>query len=151
MLTEVCQYLRNWFERDKLYGWYKIENHVLVKLDGTALPIVSGQYIRIIGSMFNDGVHKIGDNEDELTDEAEFAGAIWLMAVPPDFIKLVEEISNWQDKYGDVEGPNMSPFSSESFGGYSYTKAQGYAGSGGGMLTSWDSVFSSRLAPWRKI
>ena len=50
-----------------------------------------------------------------------------------------------------LENPNMSPFSSESFGGYSYSKAQGYAGEGGGMLNTWQAIFASRLAPWRKI
>ena len=151
MLTEICQYLRNWFEREKLLGWFSVENGVLLASDGTALPLLSGQYYRIIGSYYNDGVHKAGDIGDVLEDEPAFAGAVWLMAVPPDFLSLAKEIEDWQEKYGNVENPNMSPFASESFGGYSYTKAQGFAGSGGGMLTSWDTVFVNRLAPWRKI
>ena len=53
MLTEICQELRNWFEKSKLYGTYMIVNGSL-----TVPGAQNGQYVRIIGSVFNDGVHK---------------------------------------------------------------------------------------------
>lgn len=141
ILTELCQELRNWFDRNqpKYYGDFKIEDGALV------LPLKDGQYFRIIGSLLNDGVHQYGD---VLVDE-EFSGAVWSMAIPPAVLSLAKEIEDWISKYGDVM---TSPFSSESFGGYSYSKAQGYAGSnGGGMLSTWQAVFADRLNRWRKI
>ena len=151
MLTEICQYLRNFFERDKWHDAFKVAGGVLTYADGAALPLMDGQYYRIIGSVFNDGVHKWGDVEDALIDEPKFTGSVWPMAVPPDLINLADEIKAWNEKYGGVDSTNMSPFSSESFGGYSYNKAQGFAATGGGMLTSWQSLYAARLAPWRKI
>ena len=148
MLTEICQYLRNWFERKKIYGWFKIANGILIAADGTALPLLSGQYFRLIGSVLNDGVHKAGDAGDTLTDEPAFAGAVWTMAVPPDFLTLVGEIGNWISANANALN---SPYQSESFGGYSYTLRSGTDTSGQSTGVSWESQFASRLAPWRKI
>lgn len=150
MLTEICQYLKNWFNRKpdgtdypKADGMFTIEDGVL----NTDI-LADGQYFRIMGSLFNDGVHKYGDAD--LTDET-FDGEIWSMGIPPGVIKLADDITAWVKKYGDIDSVAMSPYQSESFDGYSYTKQQGYASVGGGMLTSWNEVFASQLAPWRKI
>ena len=126
-------------------GTFTIEDGVL-DIEGLA----DGQYFRIMGSLFNDGVHKFGDKDDTLKDET-FSGVIWTMGVPVEVVKLAEDIKAWQEKYGNVDSPAMSPYSSESFDGYSYNKQQGFASTGGGMLTSWNAVFASRLAPWRKL
>ena len=148
MLTEICYKINNFFalDEDKHIGHFTITNGQLMP----SLPIQDGQYYRIIGSVFNDGVHLYGDQEEALHDE-EFDGGVWLMRVPEDVIALAKDIEAWQAKYGTVDSANMSPYSSESFGGYSYSKAQGYASTGGGMLTSWDAVFAARLTPYRKI
>lgn len=151
MLTQICQYLRNWFERDKLLGSFVVENGVLTYADGAALPLIAGQYFRVIGSVLNDGVHKLGD---ALSDEPEFSGAVWAMAVPPDVAELGAEMSEWQEKYGNASSAAMSPFTSESFGGYSYSKSLSggsSSGSGSGGAASVFDVFAGRLAPWRKI
>ena len=147
MLTELCQELRNWFVREKHFGTFTIENGELSILSDFLLE---NQYFRIVGSVFNDGVHKYPD--DELVDET-FAGSIWAMAVPPSVIALCDEIEAWQDKYGAIDGQAMSPYSSESFGGYSYSKSSGgsSSGSGSGGGVSWKSVFGDRLNRWRKI
>lgn len=107
--------------------------------------IQDNQYFRIVGSVFNDGVHQY-TSELELTDET-FTGAIWLMAIPKDVIDLATEISDWKEKYADTVN---SPFQSESFGGYSYSKASGGSSSGSSGPT-WQSVFAKRLNEWRKI
>lgn len=152
MLTEICQYLHNWFNRKldgsdypKQSGTIAIENGELI----TSI-LADGQYFRVIGSLFNDGVHKYGDSSDVLKDE-EFEGEIWSMGVPLEIVKLADDVDAWMEKYGTVDSEAMSPFSSESFGGYSYNKQQGFASTGGGMLTTWESIFSDRLSPWRKI
>ena len=148
ILTELCQELRNWFDRNqpKYYGEFTIENGVLILSDNMSLK--DGQYFRIVGSALNDGVHKYGVYGDSLEDEI-FNGSVWAMAIPPSVISLAKDIGDWIDKYGDVMN---SPYSSESFGGYSYSKAQGYSGTGGGkMLSTWRAVFANRLNRWRKI
>ena len=143
MLTELCQELRNWFERDKYFDTFTIENGAIIVPDGS---LQNGQFFRVIGSVFNDGVHEYG--VDELTDEV-FRGAIWAMAVPPAVIDLSERISEWETKYGDSVS---SPYSSESFGGYSYTKANaGRGNAGSGSNPTWQSTFASELNRWRKI
>jgi hypothetical protein len=152
MLTEVCQYLRNWFTRAQYFGEFKIENGELQAqfdngVEFSALPLLEGQYYRIIGSVLNDGVHQYPN--DELKDET-FSGAVWSMAVPPAVEGIANEIKEWQAKYGGADSSMLSPFTSESFGGYSYSKGASASGSGSGGVT-WASVFGNRLAPWRKI
>ena len=148
MLTEICQYLRNWFERNILCGDFVISSGVITEADGTSLPLLTGQYFRVVGSVFNDGVHKLGDQHDVLTDEPQFSGAVWFMAVPPDFLELVKDIEAWVD--GNESAIN-SPYASESFGGYSYSLRSASGGDGGLVGVTWQNQFKSRLNPWRKI
>lgn len=145
MLTELCQELRNWFDLERYFGEFTIEGGQITVPDGS---LQDGQYFRIIGSVFNDGVHLYGDETDVLTDEV-FKGAIWAMAVPPSVIALSKEIDDWNEKYADAVS---SPYQSESFGGYSYSKRSG--GSGSGNISdgiNWQNNFASRLNKWRKI
>lgn len=144
MLTEICQYLRNWFERDKLIGDFVISGGVLTHADGSTLNLLNGQYIRIVGSVLNDGVHQWGSSL--LTDES-FTGAVWSMAVPPTVIQLAEDIKDWCS--ANTAAIN-SPYQSESFGGYSYSMRSG-SGADGYDGAGWESQFKSRLSPWRKI
>lgn len=142
-MTGVFQYLRNWFDRNqpKFHGEFTISNGELVGDFG----IKTGQFYRIIGSALNDGVYKYGEND--LEDET-FTGSIWLMAVPKDVRSLITEIEMWQEKYGGVDSENMSPYTSESFGGYSYSKASGSATS---SVPTWQSVFADRLERYKKL
>lgn len=139
MLTNICQEIRNWFDRGqpKFNGNFTIENNKITEIDE---KIKENQYIRIIGSTFNDGVHKYGE---ELTDE-EFTGSVWLMAIPNSFMKLVDEISEY---VLNNESSDKSPYTSESFGGYSYTRATKSDGS----FVTWIDAFKTRLNAWRKI
>ena len=139
MLTELCGVLRNWFETDRISGTYTVENGSIT------LPILqNGQFFRVVGSVFNDGVHQYPDYA--MADET-FDGSIWPMSVPPALLCLGEEIKAWQEKNGDIAA---SPYTSESFGGYSYSKSTSGSATGAGMVT-WQSVFKSRLNQWRKI
>ena len=142
-LTELCQELRNWFEREKYFDTFTIENGEISVPDGS---LQDGQFFRVIGSVFNDGVHKYG--EDDLTDEV-FTGAVWAMAVPPAVIDLSERISEWITTYGESVS---SPYSSESFGGYSYTKASaGQGNTNSSSNPTWLTTFADELNRWRKI
>lgn len=143
MLTELCAELKNYFLRDGLKdihpGEYTISNGSI------DLPfLLNNQYYRIVGSVFNDGVHKYGDTHDVLTDET-FVGAVWAMALPLSVIALSNEIDAWNTQNADILS---SPYTSESFGGYSYSKASGV--SGGGAFT-WKDQFASRLSKWRRL
>lgn len=136
MLGNVLAYLRNYFPARKWYGTYVVSNGSI------ELPeMQDGQYFRIIGSVFNDGVYKYP--VDTLDDEI-FTGSIWALAVPKDVVELTAEIKEWQKKNGEKAA---GPFQSESFGGYSYTLKSGSDES----VTSWQNAFKSRLNAWRKI
>lgn len=150
MLSELCLYLHNWFNfnQPQYFGMFKIEGGVLISMNDGDMGIAENQYYRIIGSMFNDGVYKHGS--EQLTDES-FDGAVWLMAVPKDVIALNAEIDAWQAQYGAIDSANMSPYQSESFGGYSYSKSSGGSSSGLSSVPTWQSVFADRLARYRKI
>ena len=154
MLTELCQYLKNWFELDQISGKVTItDGNITVVSDsllfsGSAPTIKVGQYIHIEGSIFNNGVFLYGN--DMLTDET-FEGTVWLMGIPQAIIDLDAEITEWRDKYESINSPAMSPFNSESFKGYSYSKGTVSSGAGTESALGWQNVFGPRLAPWRKI
>ena len=146
MLAELCKEIKNWFEYAKFFDTFTIENNAITG----AYSLQENQYFRIVGSVFNDGVYKY-DNKLALTNE-QFTGAIWAMAVPKEVIALAEDIKAWNDKYGNIDSAAMSPFNSESFGGYSYSKSSGGSSSGNVDLSgTWQGVFADRLNHWRKI
>ena len=141
MLTEICAELRNYFEvpNGRHFGKFEISGGSIAPLDF----LQDGQYFRIVGSVFNDGVHQYPASD--LTDEV-FEGAVWAMAVPPTLIALAAEIKDWNNKYGELVN---SPYASESFGGYQYSKAFGAESSGG--VVKWETVFRKQLNRYRKI
>ena len=145
MLSVICDYLKNWFNygQPKYFGKFTISEGQL----NISADIQANQYYRIVGSVFNDGIYKRGS--ESLQDE-EFEGAVWLMAVPKDVIDLCAEIQAWQTKYGNIDSEAMSPFQSESFGGYSYSKASGGNASASSVPT-WQGVFADRLRRYQKI
>ena len=153
MISEICAELRNYFLRDYVnpeqyihYGSFVIANGEM-----QSLPFLKfGQYYRIIGSTFNDGVHKYGANhrgaeDSETLIDEEFDGAIWEMFVPKEVVDLSAEIQDWISKNADTIN---SPYQSESFGGYSYTKA---IASTGKLSTDWQSHFAGKLNRWRRL
>lgn len=150
MIDDVCAYLHNYFDRDlpKYFGEIVITNGELV---GFSDKLQAEQYFRIIGSVFNDGVYKYPATD--LTDETFYNGAVWAMAVPKNLLDIVTDIEAWQAKYGKTDSAAMSPFNSESFGGYSYSKSAGGSGDSTGTSNpnAWQSVFAARLARWKKI
>lgn len=148
MLTEFFQYLKNWFygEQPRYDGEFTIENGQL----NIAEDITLGQYYRIFGSTLNDGVY-LHDGKESLQSET-FKGTVRLMAVPKDVCDLIGDINAWNTKYGGVDSEAMSPFASESFGGYSYSKGQVGNNNGvGSGSASWLSAFASRLSLWKKV
>ena len=94
MLEQVLMNIRNWFtvEGGIHSGTFSIKD------GGITLPFLAdGQYFRIIGSVFNDGLHQYPATD--LVDE-EFSGVIWALAIPPAVVDLADEIQKWQEKNG---------------------------------------------------
>lgn len=138
MLEQVLRHLNNWFLVEIHEGTFTVENGSIT------LPfLLTNQYFRIVGSVFNDDLHQYP--AVDLTDET-FTGSVWVLAVPKAVVALAEDIAAWQEKNGEAVA---SPYQSESFGGYSYTKRS--AGSDSGTLNGWQDAFRSRLNDWRKL
>ena len=137
MLTEICAEIRNYFVSDIHNGTFEIVGGKIAPLDF----IQENQYFRIVGSVFNDGVYK-NTADLVLTDEI-FSGSVWAMAVPPSVVALAEEIK----KYNESDEAKPSAYTSESFGGYSYSKATDE----NGAPIGWKKVFASRLNKYRRI
>lgn len=136
MLEEILQHIHNWFVVPG--GVHK--DTFTIKDGSITLPfLVSGQYFRIVGSIFNDGLHKYP--VEGLTDET-FTGEIWAMAVPPYVIALSSEIEQW------VKDNPDTAYVSESFGGYSRTLG---TSANTGVPLNWQAVFRGRLNAWRKL
>lgn len=136
MLESVLQYLNNFFVIPG--GIY--EDEYSIQEGSITLPfLVDGQYFRIVGSVFNDGVYQYPISN--LKDET-FTGAIWALAIPSSLISIVDEIKAWDEKNGSA-----GPYNSESFGGYSYSRATNASG----MAVGWQDIFAAKLSPWKKL
>lgn len=135
MLEQVLTYLNNWFLMDIYEGTYNVR-------DGSiTLPFLQdGQYFRIMGSVFNDGLYQYPAYG--LVDE-EFAGSVWALAIPRGIIDIASEMETWESKNGAAAA---GPYQSESFGGYSYSKSTGKSGA---AFTVFDA-FSTQLSAYKK-
>lgn len=118
MLEQILMEIHNWFRVqdgvDGIHpGTYTIEN------GGIALPFLrDGQYFRIMGSVFNDGLHRYGPDMEALTDET-FEGTVWALSIPKAVVDAAAEAEAWLAKNGAIAN---GIYTSESFGGYAYTK-----------------------------
>lgn len=148
MLEQVMRQVRNYFIREHHVGKFFISGGMISPHDF----LLDGQRFYVTGSFLSDGVYTyhsdgIKDDDDKeavsLPDET-FEGIVYALAVPPTFIALAGKIEEWVGKFGDVTD---SPYQSESFNGYSYTKS---TGTNGGAVT-WESTFRSQLNQWRKV
>lgn len=140
MLEEILRTINNWFDRDSLVGTFKVAGGALLLPDGF---LKDGQYLRVIGSTFNDGLHcwPVSDMVDE-----DFAGEVRALAIPPAVISLSQEIEEWvQSNKKTLD----APYASESFGGYSYSK-EGASSSQSGS-TGWRAHFRDQLNQWRRL
>ena len=140
MLEQVLRHIHNRFERGYVVGTFEVSSGT-VSVDGAQ----DGQYVWIEGSVFNDGLHSYPLSG--LTDET-FDGRVVLLAVPKAVQDVADSVSDWLADNADVMN---SPYQSESFGGYSYTKADRSSSSDGSSLSGWEAQFKGDLDPWRKM
>lgn len=156
-ITEICAEIRNYFPpMNQRHDMSYIHRGKFTISGGSISPsdfIKPNQYFRIVGSTFNDGVYQNKPETIEKLVDEEFSGAVWAMAVPSSFIELCKEIDEWRIKNESADSVNMSPFTSESFGGYSYSKSSGRSSesSESGNSVTWKSQFSSRLNAYRRL
>lgn len=134
MLERLLSELNNWFVAEWSMGSFTVRDGS-ISLDREPQD---GQYFCIRGSVFNDGLHQWPT--EDLVDE-EFAGMVALLAVPRAVVELADEIGEW------VEENPTGPYTYESFGGYTYTRA---TNSVTGQAAQWQDVFRARMAPYRK-
>lgn len=134
MIEAICAHLHNWFvgPEDILRGTFSIEDGTLALAN-----LQPGQYFRLSGSVFNDGVYAYPPAN--LTDET-FTGEIWPLRLPRGLLTIAEEIEAWQNRYGEQA---ESPYRSERFGEYSYDRGEGAA--------DWRLSFARRLDPYRRL
>ena len=164
MLTEICEHLHNYFDKsdyprtgignDTVYlngvvlSEYRDRNEddFTISTGGVISPmpstLVAGQYIRIVGSKLNDGVWLLSGTlaNTSLVNET-FRGVVYGLSIPRELVALDTEITAW------VAANPATLFSSESFGGWSGTRATGKSGA----PLSWERVYAARLNRWRKI
>lgn len=149
VLTDICEELHNWFTPNRKHrydGVFLIENGSIVLPD--SVSILSNQYFRIVGSALNDGVYRYPAYglQDEL-----FTGSIWAMSIPPLVLEIAAEIESAEGDSGSVGGGSFSPYSSESFNGYSYSKATSSDGTPMSVADMAWSKAMKKLNRWRKM
>lgn len=142
MLEQILDFIHNYFVSKTSEGTFTIESGSLA-YEG----LLEGQYFKIEGSSLNDGIYQWPTTE--LYDET-FEGCVKELSIPRSVLLLAEEIDDWMDKYGDAVN---SPYQSESFGNYSYSKSSsgGTRRNGSSGTVSWQDVFRTRLNAYRKI
>lgn len=98
-LYDLMNKCNNYFISDYENGDFVIQNKV-IELNGSYKV---NQYIRIINSLFNDGIYKIVKIDgkkielDNGVDE-EFNGYVCGLRVPNDFIKLLDKINEYEKR-----------------------------------------------------
>lgn len=137
-VAAVMRQIRNYFVSGYRYGDFSITG-------GALSPSPSCGYVFIRGSAWHDGVWSLSgdtliDLPEGLRDET-FNGRVYELHPPNDFLALVAEISDYDDK-----NP-AGALQSESFGDYSYTRA----GGGQAGAQGWQTAFRARLDPYRRM
>ncbi len=163
VITEICAEIKNYFVRNashKIVGTFHLSQGVLTLCEDaegmTAEAFDAlmeegaekGRYLRLIGSLYSDGVVSLPMEGPEET----FTGEVWLMSPPPDFLALAKEIDAWTEKYGESVSV---PYASESFEGYSYTLRGTSRWRDNDSTTAtdfgWQCAFRRRLNKYRRI
>lgn len=137
MLFEAMSYCKNWFVTEIHKGNISIQDNT-INLNGKEFtPNAYTDFLRLIGGHTNEQMF----DSSKVLENDEFEGEIWELAPPQEFIKLCDKIREWNDE----NKPNDK--TSESFGGYSYSKAT----NNNGVPLTWQDVFAKELRAYKKI
>lgn len=123
-INNLMQKCNNYFERFAIRGDFTIADG---KLEIDTSKFAVNQYIRIMGSLFNDNIYKISSigggklTLDTILSSESFTGYVVGLAVPKYFIDLSTKIDAF-----DVKNEKSKNITSESVQGYynvSYDKS----------------------------
>ena len=157
LAEEVLNHIHNWFVRESsVFSDFDIEDGALP--EEIAQYTSKASFYRISGTYLNDGLHEAiqpsgglseASENTDLKDEHVDNATVSLLVIPKSLLLLIDEIGEWEDKYGEVA---KAPFFSESFGGYQY-EIRGYSsyGAATSSASGWRLAFANRLNPWRKM
>ncbi len=142
MLGEILRHNKKYFNTKQLIAEFEISDNA-IDLKGEIVPKV-GQYV-LIQSDLNFAVCKVLSSTDttfvlEGTLVDDTTKSICLLSVPPSLVSLAVDIASFND------ANKGSALVSESFGGWSGTKATGK----NGMLT-WQEKYADSLKPYRGV
>lgn len=132
-LYEVLREIRNFFSG---FCW-TCQDEPIQAGDLSLDRLEAGDYYLVEDSGRNDGLHIQGAGE--LTGD-RLTGYVTLCLIPNEVLALHREIVEWQEKNADAV---VGLYSSETFGGYTYTRRAGENG--------WQTVFANRLNAWRQV
>lgn len=139
---QVMRSINNYFETGYRAANYAIAGGVISPGDLFA----PGMYIAITGSIFHDGVWRIGDGQI-LADhpvgapDEKFYGRVYFLHPPKEFLETCASIAEFDEK------KPATGVQSESFGEYSVTHK---SGKNGGVLT-WQEAFADSLRPYYRM
>lgn len=146
MLTKICAYLKNYFETERRIGEIKITDGAIT-CDGEPVALNDGQHFALFRDNFALGVYKAGEDIADKT----FQGAVWPMDPPAAILEAAKWAEDWEAENGGATATANGPFQSESFGGYSYTKATGGSTGSIGSSVFDQAQLKAMLAPYKKI
>ena len=141
-IESLMKECNNYFYRWKETNTFAIENNSITVLG----KYLAGQYVRIVGSIANDGVYQIETYADNkitiigLNNEV-FEGTIYGLSVPKDFAELKNNIEAYNEK------AVISNTSSESFNNYSVS----YAKDENGKPLQWQDIFKDNINIYRQM
>lgn len=141
-MEEILNYINNYFAVSKEENTFNINNNS-IQVRGKYLQ---GQYIKLEGSILNDGIYKVESVVDNTITilgaiNEEFEGVIYGLAIPKEILGLSKKFEEQKEKIVS------SIYDSESFGEYSYTLAKN---SNGELYTAIDTIRND-LKKYRKM
>lgn len=135
-VENVMRYVNNFFDRACYHGAFSVSG------GGINLPVhlPDNAWIAISGSMCHDGVHEMYSEYALPTPDEEFTGTVYVLCPPASFLELCKQIAEYDEK------TPVGALQSESFGNYSYTRANGQNG-----VKTWQEAFAMQLRPYRRM
>ena len=135
-VSDVMRHVRNHFIQSAIKGSFRQQNGTLTPADGQAECFTPGMWIAIVSPDGPQGVFQLTE-QSGLSDTADitFAGTVYVLNPPADFIRLCGDIACWA-------AANPDPaISSEKLGEYSVNR----------RAVTWESAFALALAPYRRM
>lgn len=140
----LMQECNNYFYKTYEHSTFAIQDGII---NSTGKYLV-GQYIKIEGSILNDGVYKIESmnnnkiNITELSNEV-FEGCIYGLSVPKGFIELSTKIK----QFIDDPKAKITNLTSESFNNYSYSRGSKQNGAN----ITWNDIFIDDIRSYKSL